>query len=218
MGLQMNFFRNPAIKGNLEGNLIQLRELVAICIPQNERERHFGLLGSLEDDVATEEGLYLGLARSPAARGNHHAFEGGLVYHLLEMWAAWERLRPDIMDLEHLSNERVFKAILYHDIHKAYRTYLLKGSDPWQVDYGRDPTDQLMTTDIKSIWILMRAGITLDPEQMNALLLAEGGYAKIKPKWQSVLAKLAYLLDEMSGNVASRINSSTFLDVSEGYK
>jgi hypothetical protein len=85
-------------------------------------------------------------------------------------------------------------------------------SDPWEVRHGDDETDMLMGTDVKSLWLAQRAGITLDPEQINALLLAEGGFSNIKPRWCSVLAKVCYALDELSGNGLARIQKRTFLD------
>lgn len=170
------------------------------------------LLDSLKEDVQGEAGrILLGFRRAPAARGNHHATEGGLVQHLLEMWNIWGRLGEDFLAAPHVTPQRVLKAIILHDLHKAYRTYELLREDPWETRYCDDATDMLMTSDIKSIWLAQRAGVELDPEQINALLWAEGGFSKIRPQWCSVLAKVCYTLDELSGNGLGRIRNGTLL-------
>lgn len=204
---------NPGKKGDIQGNWLKLTDLIAATIHGSEKAKYLHLISSIAEDEEGPNGItYLGFRRAPAAKGNHHAFEGGLVYHLLEMWGVWLHLREDVLTENYITDARVLKAIINHDLHKAYRTYKLMQDDPWQTEYGDDPTDMLMTTDIKSLWILGNHGIQLDPEQMNALLWAEGGFAKIKPKWCSTLSKLCYMLDEMSGNVLARIETRTLLD------
>lgn len=201
------------VKGDVEMNFVKLKELVAIHIPGQDANRYLEMMNGIAEDVSLpNDVLYLGFKRAPAAKGNHHAFEGGLVYHLLEMWSVWEYLREDTEFGQYVNNERVLKAIIHHDLHKAFRTYKLIGEEPWATEYGDDPTDMLMITDVKSMWILMNYGIKLDPEQMNALQWAEGGFASIRPKHCSVLSKLCYLLDEMSGNVIGRIDAKTLID------
>lgn len=174
---------------------------------------HIQMLLGLEADCWYLEKQLLGLKRAPAATGNHHAFEGGLVAHLLEMWNLWDLLRPICLAEPYISDERVLKAILYHDLHKGHKTYLLESLDPWKTSYHNGPDDMLMGSDVKTIHILATWGITPDYQQMNALINAEGGYSKIKTKWVSALAKLCYTLDELSGNVQSRIKDRTFLDL-----
>lgn len=207
-------FKNTAVRGEADLNFVELKELTGIYIRGQEANRYLEMLNALGPDIHEPGDLvYLGMQRAPAATGNHHAFEGGLVYHLLEMWAIWERLKPDLEAQPHISDERILKAIIHHDLHKAHRTYVLESEDPWKTRYGEDPTDMLMTNDTKSIWLLNQHGIRLDPEQMNALLWAEGGFAKIRPKQCTALSKLAYCLDELSGNVASRIYTKTLIDL-----
>jgi hypothetical protein len=197
------------VMGDLDRNYHKLHKLVHRNVT-SYRDLHQHMLHSLREDWEEEPPKsYLGFRRAPAAQRNHHNFEGGLVFHLLEMWQGWLTLRPTLELNEYLNDDRITRAILYHDLHKAFR---LISQDPWSVDYANDDTDQLMTNDVKSIWILMEHRICVDPVQMNALLLAEGGYAKIKPYYQSVLAKTAYLLDELSGNVIERIRKGTLLD------
>lgn len=193
---------------NLGSNWADLGGLIDYHL--TDVQQHHRLL----DSLATDRGYLLGMYRAPAAKGNHHAFEGGLVFHLLEMWFFWQEMwRPTIEQNEYINDERILKGIIYHDLHKAYRTFELKSYQPWQTDYAREYTDQMMTNTIKNIWLLMREGIDLDVQQMNALCWAEGGFSEIKPKQCSVLAKVLYLIDETSGNVRSRIDDRTYLEL-----
>jgi hypothetical protein len=177
-----------------------------------DRVRYLDLLASLQDDVTDQGKLLLGFTRAPAAKANHHAREGGLVIHLREMWDLWTRLRNQFTCQPYVTDQRVLKAIVLHDLHKAHRTFELLGTDPWSTQYCDDKTDLLMTQDVKSLWLANQAGISLDPEQINALLWAEGGFSKIKPRWCSVLAKICYALDELSGNGLDRIRTGSLLD------
>jgi len=203
---------------DINDNWIRLNQLAVAMIPDaRDSQAHTSMLASLEADTVDDElkMTLVGFKRAPAAKGNHHAFEGGLIHHLLEMWGIYCSLSHTILnhktDPAFVNDERVFKAILYHDLHKAHRTYKLLSEDPWQCDYAKDPEEDLMTTDIKSLWLLNKHEIQLDPQQLNALCWAEGGFSKIKPWDCSVLAKLCYLLDEMSGNVLARMETRTYL-------
>lgn len=188
-------------------------------------EKHVGegyegyrlLLENLKSDHHEPDGtIILGFMRAPAAKRNHHALEGGLVKHYLEMWDAWEVMRDSgIWKVVpgHLDNDRIIKAIINHDIHKAYFTFELESDCPWQTTYTNHYNEKAMTWGGKCIWILGQNGVELDALQMNALQHSEGGWAESPPKWGSVLAKAAYLLDEISGNVMSRIEDGTLLNV-----
>lgn len=209
------------LKGDLVGNWDKLVHLTNEVLRAedptgSDTDLHLSLLDSLKRDIVTEDGtILLGHYRAPAAKGNHHAFEGGLTYHLLEMWECYSAMKGYWADRllleEFITESRILKAILYHDIHKAYRTFRLL--DPnWSCDYYNDHTDQLMGWDVKSLWIITRVGIHPDPQQINALLNAEGGYSKISTRWVSSLSKLCYCLDELSGNVIGRIDSRTVLN------
>jgi hypothetical protein len=199
----------------------RLKAVVADTLATPEdRLAHLKLLDGLEHDQPYDDKeahlLMLGFKRAPAAKRNHHACEGGLVIHLLEMWDLWVGMRHSIIPTvgDHVTDDRVLKAILYHDLHKAYRTFVLMPGEVWKVEYAyQDWSERLVTHEIKSLFLLMQAGIAPDLLQLNAFLLAEGGYAKIKPSATSVLAKVVYLLDELSGNVRSRVMDGTLLDI-----
>lgn len=212
--MKLNF--SAGTKGNLVGNWGQMGANITDVVKNDvQAQAMMNLMQDLREDVALPDGTgyYLGFLRAPAAKGNHHDYEGGLIHHLLEMWSLWGNLRDRFLSPPYITDERVLTAILMHDLHKAYLTYRLVQTEPtWYVDYGKDQTDTLMTQDVKSLWIAMRAGIMLDPEQVNALLWAEGGFSKTQPKFCSVLAKVCYTLDELSGNGLARIEKGTFLD------
>lgn len=181
---------------------------------------YFKMFAYLAPDRVTSEGTLLGARNAPAGKGNHHAFRGGLVQHMLEMWDCWQTMKPffqhqagESWDSEHLSDERILRCILNHDLHKAWKTFKLVTDDPWEVVYSEDPSEKLMTWDTKTMFLLLEHSIPMDELQMNALLWSSGGWSEIKPKWQSVLAKAAYLLDEASGNVVSRLRDETLMNV-----
>lgn len=214
-------------KGDLRGNWDKMISLIKEIIGEedptgDEVVNHVALLDSIKRDEERNGDILLGLLRAPAAKGNHHAYEGGLMYHLLEMWQVYCGLRAhygvDLLFEDCITDARVLKAIIYHDIHKAYLTFRLIDADEWQTDYCNHETDQLMGSDMKSLWIITQVGIHPDPQQINALINAEGGYAKIKTRWVSSLAKLCYTLDELSGNVLSRIDTRTVLDLRTPYR
>ena len=197
---------------NLEVNWEKLVSLTASTLPSVEAEAFLRLLDALKEDQPNGKNPISGFTGHRQPKGNHHAYEGGLVQHLLEMWGLWGRLKPQLNAPPFVSDERVLRAIVLHDLHKAYRTYELISGEPWEVQYGQDETDMLMGADVKSLWLAQRAGIKLDPEQINALLWAEGGFSNIRPRWCTVLAKVCYALDELSGNGLARIEKRTFLD------
>ena len=198
---------------NVDAQWDQLRVLIDSFLTVDSH-LHLNLLDALAPDRKDGFTLYLGMKRAPAASGHHHAREGGLVQHMLEMWQVWMEQSGLIAAAAGesegtLTHERVLKFILYHDLHKAFCTYVLLSDDPWKVEYGKHESDTMLTNDTKTLWILQEHGIILDIIQMNAILLAEGGYSKIRPRKTSVLAKVGYLLDEMSGNVIDRVNQGT---------
>lgn len=205
-------------KGDLDGNWQELWETTMTYLPDvDDRHRYGGLLSYLKDDRTASDGrLFLGMRRAPAAKGNHHAFEGGLVYHLLEMWTFWVKLREGFLNPPWITDAKIMRGIVNHDIHKAYMTYVLCNPQdptaPWAVAYGKDDSDQLLGDTAKSFYLLGKAGIHLDPLELNALILSHGGWSELKPWSTSVLAKLLYLLDELSGNVMGRIDARTFVD------
>lgn len=162
---------------------------------------------------------YLGLLNAPAAKKNHHAELGGLVMHYLEMWEIFKDIRGNILprtddsdslyqrgEEHYVTNERVLEGILLHDLSKAYFTFVLDKEGKF--DYGDHPSGTVMggmlKNDQKSLWIASSYGLSFDLVQLNALFHSEGGWADSPPEWATVLSKLLYLLDELSGNIWDR--------------
>lgn len=148
------------------------------------------------------EGWWLGAKSAPAAKGNHHAREHGLIEHLLEMWNFW--CDVPVPDTDLVNSESVWRGILLHDLHKAYKTFVLPRLGFWDVEYGDHYSDGLLNDELKSIWLAQQHGIRLSAMDMNVIVNSHGGYSKIRTKHQPMLAKMVYLLDEMSGNVVER--------------
>ena len=194
-----------------------LRSLIHGALPPGPANNLTAMMEALAEDTPHEGGVLLGFMNAPAAKRNHHAYCGGLAAHCIEMWSIWKgKFREDVPFSDHVNDRRIMEGIIYHDLHKAYRTFQLVRMNPWEVDYLRnDPENESMTWETKTFWILMQHGIKLDVEQLNALLWSEGGWAKTQPRWCSVLAKILYLLDEYSGNVLSRMKDDTWLGVYE---
>lgn len=236
----------------LEGRFQDLCDLVTQYMTPDLAASYVQLLVEIADDQTYLGKTYLGLIRAPAARGNHHDREGGLVEHLLEMWRVWTVLRdglthddpdytpplgedpnapmPQISDLirpPHVTDERVLCAIINHDLHKGWTTYVAKcyyenGAEitgPWEVEYGGHESDSLLNHTLKSLFLLNSVGIHPDIEQLNALALAEGGWSDQKNvREASVLAKLCYTLDELSGNVLERVQKGNLLEVKRTFR
>jgi len=203
---------------DIQGNWKELFDLVIQVMGEPNCSAYLDLLEELRNDQKDGFVHYLGMERAPAAKRNHHDFEGGLVHHLLDMYTVWQEWRPVIEESEHINDGRILRGIINHDLHKGWRTYVLESEDPWRTSYGKDLSDTLLTWDTKSIFLLMKHKIPMDLEQMNALLLSEGGYSRIKPKETTVLAKILYLMDEMSGNVQVRIAKGTLLELGTAVK
>jgi hypothetical protein len=200
-----------------------------------ERRYHV-LLDSVKHNWHHGESCMLGLYRAPGSKDRHHAYEGGLVAHLLEMWECWRLLREQIMKNvpppNGINDSLVLRAIIHHDLNKVHRYRLVSvegvqvidgGDDqvrvPWAVEYANaneDPLGHVLTSTQKSIHFIMRADIELDPLMHNALITAEGGFMRDRPGTESVFAKLMYILDELSANVFSRLNAEQFWDSKQG--
>lgn len=195
------------------------------------------LLDTVKHDRYVGESCMLGLYRAPGSKDRHHAYEGGLVAHLLEMWECWMVLRESILynrpPAEMLNDSLVLRAIIHHDLNKVHRYRLVNIEGftvtvgdhpeqvpvPWEVEYAKaneDPLGHALTGTSKSLHHIMNAGIPLDTLLLNALITAEGGYMSDRPKTESVFAKLIYILDELSANVFSRLSNGQFWDSKHG--
>lgn len=173
-----------------------------------QKLRYLQMFQELRMESYDKGAALLGLERAPAATRHHHAYEGGLLSHYLEMWETWlDWSSPQLATVDrHFCNQEVFKAIVHHDLHKAWRYYELESEDPWKVVYSKNHTQQIFSRLTKTLWLLQHYGIKLDMEQYHTLTVTEGGWAEIKTKTITPFAKFIYLLDEYSANILGRTN------------
>lgn len=148
---------------NLGENWSRLIHLTNTNVQEAAVVNYINMLAALRDDNAQLLGLggtFLGFRRAPAATKNHHAYEGGLVVHLLEMWDTWLWVRG-MLNHPLIHDSRVWRTILHHDLHKAYGTYKLISTDPWKTEYANDRSSMLTGPDnVKSLWILNQTGLS----------------------------------------------------------
>jgi hypothetical protein len=133
------------------------------------------------------------------------------------MWVLWSHVRGMIErtgnSLQHLSDAEVLKGIIHHDLNKVHK-YKLVSTEPWEVDYAKDVdilTEHLGDTH-KSLHLLGMYNISVPLKLHGALVRAEGGFSETKTKAESVFAKVLYILDELSANVISRIDSGRLMN------
>jgi len=203
----------PPVKGAVENNWDELRRIVWNEVKEQNVE-HKDMMNRLERDWETGDNrVLLGAKRAPAAKKHHHTYEGGWCHHVLEMYWLWKGMRDMFPVHDSLNDDRVLRYCLHHDLHKTYRTFELVNTDPWETKYDYEqPSERMMTWNTKSLFILMQNNIRLDTLQMNALLKEGGGYTEHPGiRGDSVLAKLGYLLDELSGNVLGRIDKDEWV-------
>jgi len=182
-------------------------------------EKYVAMLNDLRNDTLTmgDTGYVLGMERAPASQSRHHAREGGLVAHILQMWDLWSGgLKSTIAAqcglVDYVEDSSfVWRAILHHDLNKVWK-YELKSLDPWEVDYAKDPLTAILTDTHKSLYLLAKHDIFLPVVLHSALITAEGGFSATHPKTESVFSKVIYILDELSANVVDRLQRDAFWD------
>lgn len=196
----------PIPEADRARNLEELRTLIHFYLPC-EWKRMFMDPAFIENTVY--DGIeYFGLRDAPAAKSNHHHYRGGLVQHYLEMWRFFLALKDTLPQDELITPERILAGILLHDLHKSWTYYHAVDGDPIKVTYGQHPSSNLLRDDQKTAYIVHKYGLPVDLIQLNALYHSEGGWADSPPKWNTAMSKLLYLLDELSGNVKSRIEQT----------
>jgi len=177
--------------------------------------RYVTVLEGLRNDTRDNHRTLLGFERAPAATRRHHAYEGGLVGHLTEMWDFYLGLRAKLThnmkwDADVL-DARVYRGIINHDLHKAYHYYELLAWNPWKCKWANSDTQQLLTDNHATLYVLGMFGVHLDLLDRNVLLNSEGGWCEKETYEVASVAKLVYLLDELSGNVYDRVRTGTHI-------
>lgn len=192
-----------------EYNFNTLLGIVKVHLPPE----WLAMLNGLAEDVEFQGVSYLGMKDAPAAKGNHHAYLGGLVQHMLEMWNTYHDLKRFMASDDLINDSNVLQGILVHDLHKAWATFVLDEKSVSGLNYGPHPSEGLLTHNQKTLYLLGQAGVKLDLAVSNTLHCSEGGWAEKHPKWSTTLAKLVYILDEYSGNILARSRGGNNVDL-----
>lgn len=173
----------------------------------NELQRYipFELLSLFDHyklDTVVEGTQVLGLMCAPAGKGVHHAYQGGLVEHLLEMIYYinnFDTLLDGSDDDEFhpaLDHSAMVQGALLHDIHKGFMHFYVK--EDGSLDYWQGAWSALMTPNHKTFAMLMECGISISAKVQHIVHSSEGGWAENASKETTVEAKLVYIADELS--------------------
>lgn len=141
---------------------------------------------------------------APAGKGQHHAYAGGLVVHLLEMWNFWLLLKPSFSASKIINDKTVLAGILAHDLHKANKMYVVSDEGVTYAETGEACLVSAAQANVALIPAEERGNLLL----LNIISHAEGGWAKDPAKWATSLSKLVYVLDELSANVLARVEEN----------
>lgn len=134
---------------------------------------------------------YLGkMAESPAAVKYHHNFKGGLLRHIAEMLEFGMSLTA-VANIDEIS---FIKVVLLHDFAKL-KTY--KFDDRGNVTYcALDYPVEFWTLNE-----LAKYGLSLNHKEINALVMAEGGWSEYDGVEAGRLASLLHVCDMWSAKV-----------------
>lgn len=176
---------NHALDANYNQLLTVLQNFAPNLVPVLER---------YSPDCTVGKNIYLGFRRAPAAKGIHHAYEGGLIQHYLEMLTLADNMR-NIRLFATLSMEDILFGVFAHDLHKGYAHYHYVNE---KLAYSDNYTTKCMKPNQKTVYMLSQCGVRLNELDLNVIFSSEGGYATDAPAQATVLAKFVYLLDEQS--------------------
>lgn len=189
------------------------------------KNRHHNVEGGLVRHLLQMWELWVDLRGVFRAHNAQHALLNDsniwkcILHHDLNK--VWKYKLIEIPDTEeHLTAKKILDSIspAQHEVEWANATLAKKAPPTWAVDYADDQIHSFLGDDTnKTIFFLNQRGIKLSLPLYNALITAEGGYSRQpRPKTESVLAKVAYLLDDMSANVIDRLQTDRFWDSKEG--
>lgn len=153
----------------------------------------------------------LGFQTAPAGKSIHHAYEGGLVVHILEML---EHINNFCVRWPSLSYRNMFIGAVLHDLHKGFCHYHVSDKG---IEYYTHYYTRLMTPNQKTLAMISGSVPNAPLYHITADILhiishSEGGWAENPPKEASIEAKLVYLADELSV-VESRLADSRPLSI-----
>lgn len=140
--------------------------------------------------------------RAPAGQTHHHNFTGGLLFHTAEVLTIMFRLK-NYLPYNNLtypkadfSEVEMIVAAYLHDFAKIV-TYVEEAKDAWRW------ADIELPDEVWTLNELAKAKISLTPNELNALLYAEGGWSNFKDfvKNMKPLAVLLHMADMWSAKV-----------------
>lgn len=137
----------------------------------------------------------------------HNAFPGGLVDHSLRVLYNAMRL-VKAFDWK-VSNESLIIACLFHDLGKLgddKQDYYVFQTDEWRSkhrgeEYAYNKELRYMSVPHRSIWLLQHYGVKLSQDEMLAILLNDGQYAKENASYalkEPMLADIVHMADVIS--------------------
>jgi hypothetical protein len=150
-------------------------------------------------DVQVEDVQILGLMCAPAGKGVHHAYQGGLVEHILEMvyyLNSFDSLLDESDNRASLDHAAMIEGALLHDIHKGFMHFYVQKDGSF--DYYKGAWNAFNTPNQKTIAMLMECDVIISPKVLHILNCSEGGWAENAPREATVEAKLVYVADELS--------------------
>ena len=138
-----------------------------------------------------------GLYDAPAGKGVHHAYQGGLVEHLLEMKYYLDLFANSCLDTpQGLDMQAMYEGAFLHDLHKGFMHFYEK--EDGTIDYWNSAWSAFMTPDQKTYAMLMEVGTKITSKVQHIVNNSQGGWAENPSKEATVEAKLVYLADELS--------------------
>ena len=143
-----------------------------------------------------------GLYDAPAGKGVHHAYQGGMVEHLLEMHYYLDQFAHNLLDGPsgekdpRLDMDAMYQGAFLHDLHKGFMHFYEK--EDGTIDYWNCAWSTFMTPDQKTYAMLMETGVRISTKVQHIVNNSQGGWAENPSKEVTVEAKLVYLADELS--------------------
>lgn len=132
------------------------------------------------------------LKTKPAAVNHHHNFVGGLMRHIAEMLD----FAMPLAETANINKRSLIKVILLHDFAKLV-TYDFTSADRLQIKYIKlDYPVEFWTTNE-----LAKDGLSLTDEEINALVMAEGGWTEYEGIQSGRLANLLHIADLWSAGI-----------------
>jgi len=136
------------------------------------------------------KGTLILLTDCPAAVRHHHNFKGGLIRHMAEM------LEFGLPHCEPSKIDRLafIRAVLLHDFAKI-KTYTIDKAGSIKYEALAYPVE------FWTLNTLAEQGLSLSDEEINALVMAEGGWSEYEKVESGRLASLLHICDLWSAKI-----------------